>query len=240
MTGAAIVRAFLRGDDGTVLNCQFNPEALQRSKSARWQSQPARGSQKQPKHQFVGTGTESLTATLLFDGFDGLGAPGRSVEDAVDVLLGWTTVPPGAQDQSTPQPPTVTFQWGRGVSFCGYVAKVDVSYTMFSPTDGRALRATAAVTLTALPNEPQGTNPTSGGVSGRASARVGDGDSLAAIAHRHYGDPNLWRAIALVNHIDDPGRLALGAALLVPPRSEAVALSRPSDGGSRDGRPGDV
>jgi phage protein U len=231
MSGQAIARAMLIGSDGSILNCQFNPESLQRTKSARWQNQPARGSSRQPRHQFVGTGSESLVAKLLFDGFDSLGAPGRPVEQAVNLLLEWTTVPASAQNQSTPQPPTVTFQWGTGVSFKGYIQTVEVQYTMFSP-DGRPLRATANVTMQALPDDPLGTNPTSGGVSGRTSAQVGDGDTLPSISYQQYGDPNLWRAIALVNGIDDPGRLRPGARLLVPPRSEAVSLAAVGDSGA--------
>lgn len=231
MSGAAIARAMLIGSDGTTLNCQFNPENLQRQKTANWQDHPTRGSDNQPRHQFVGTGTETLTAKLLFDSFDNLGAPGRPVEQAVNVLLDWLKVPASAQNQSTPQPPTVTFQWGTGVNFKGFVQRVDVQYTMFSP-DGRPVRATANVTMKALPEEPQGTNPTSGGISGRTSAQVGDGDTLASISYQQYGDPNLWRAIAYANGIDDPARIAAGTRLLVPPRSQAVALAAP--GGPHD------
>ena len=43
-----------------------------------------------------------------------------------------------------------------------------------------------------------------------------DGDSLASISHRVYGDPTQWRAIAEANGIDDPLRLHSGRALSIP------------------------
>ena len=229
MTGKSIARAMLIGSDGTILNCQFNPETLSRSKQATWHSNPSRGANAQPLHQFVGTGSETLSAKLMFDDFDSLGSPGRPVQLAIGVLLDWLTVSAASQNQATPQPATITFQWGTGVSFKGFLAKVDVQYTMFSP-DGRPVRATAQISMTAVPDTPKPTNPTSGGVSGRTSAQLGEGDSLASISYAQYGDPNLWRAIALANGVDDPGRITPGTRLLVPTRAEAIAMSAP--GGS--------
>jgi nucleoid-associated protein YgaU len=52
-----------------------------------------------------------------------------------------------------------------------------------------------------------------------------DGDSLAGIAYREYGDPNLWRGIAAFNQIDDPLRVAAGTRVLVPSVVEAKQLS---------------
>jgi len=55
------------------------------------------------------------------------------------------------------------------------------------------------------------------------------GDSLPAVAYREYGNPNLWRALAEANGVDDPLRLRPGTSLLVPSRSDATRLSRKSD-----------
>ena len=51
------------------------------------------------------------------------------------------------------------------------------------------------------------------------------GDSLPSIAHREYGVPALWRAIAEANRIDDPLRLATGSSLRIPTTEEATALA---------------
>ncbi|HEY2984679.1 MAG TPA: hypothetical protein VGJ38_11030 [Jatrophihabitantaceae bacterium] len=224
MTAQAIERVMLTGSDGTDLACQFNPSALTLSKGTTWNTSPTRGSSRQPRPQFVGTGPELLTASLLFDGFDTERKSKKSVEQAIEQLIDWTCVPPSSYEGGTPQPPTVTFRWGTGVSFEGFLKSVNAQYTMFAP-DGRPLRATADITLQRVPDDPKPTNPTSGGATGRKSAVLGDGDSLASIAYQHYGDPNLWRAIAIANGVDDPRRIATGTRLLVPPRAEAVTAS---------------
>jgi phage protein U len=224
MSGQSIARAVLSASDGTSLPCQFNPSTVQVTKSANWNSQPARGSGSQPRPQFVGSGPEVLSVKLLFDSFDKLGGTQPVVEEAVERLLSWTAVSQDAYSSGTPQPPALNFGWGTGLSFNGFLQKVNATYTMFSP-DGTPLRATADITLQRFPDDQQGTNPTSGGIAGRRCAQVGEGDSLASIAQREYGDPGLWRALAAANGVEDPTRLREGIRLLVPPRTQAAEFA---------------
>jgi len=233
MSGDAIVRAMLTGSDGTTLACQFNPTTVRLSKTSTWSHQPTRGAAHAPRPQFVGTGPQVLTATLLFDSFDTLGGQGGPVQEAIAKLLDWTCVPAETYQRGTPQPPTVTFMWGTGIGFTGFLKSVNAEYTMFAP-DGSPLRATAGITLQQVPQDPQPTNPSSGGIAGRRSALLGDCDSLATVAHAEYGDPSLWRAIAATNGIEDPARVPAGTRLLVPPRTQAAQLS--SGGGEDDAR----
>ena len=224
MTGQSIARAMLSASDGTTLPCQFNPSTVQVSKSANWNSQPSKGSGSQPRPQFVGSGPEVLSVKLLFDSFDTLGGTRQPVEEAVERLLSWTAASADAYSSGTPQPPTLTFSWGTGLSFNGFLQKVNATYVMFGP-DGSPLRATADIALQRFPDDQQGTNPTSGGIAGRRCAQIGDGDSLASIAQREYGDPGLWRALAAANGVEDPTRLRAGTRLLVPPRTQAIGLA---------------
>lgn len=224
MSGDSIARAVLTGSDGATLPCQFNPTTVRVSKTARWTAQPTRGSARAPLPQFVGTGPEVLTASLFFDSFDTLGGKGGPVQDAISQLIDWACVPADSYDSATPQPAVITFMWGTGISFIGVLTQVNAEYTMFS-TDGSPVRATADISLRAVPDVPEGTNPTSGGVSGRRSALLGDCDSLANVAYAEYGDPGLWRVIAGANGIDDPARVPAGTMLLVPPRTQAALLS---------------
>lgn len=229
-----IARAVLSGTDGNNLQCQFNPSTLRITKTSHWNAQPTRGSATTPRPQFVGTGPEVLTAKLLFDAFDTLGGHKPKVRDAMTTLLGWTCVSAQSYQRDTPQPPIVTFWWGNGIDFTGFLQQVQIEYTMFAPADGTPLRAIATISLHSIPNDPEGTNPTSGGISGRRSALLEDCDGLAAIAYREYGDPALWRGIAVANGIEDPARIPVGTRLLVPPRTQAAEFSRtggePSDG----------
>lgn len=231
MSAEAIVRAVLTGSDGNELPCQFNPSSVRMSKTSTWSAQPTRGSAKTPRPQFVGTGPEILTAKLLFDDFDSMGGTTRGVPEAVRQLFDWTCVPAGAYDSKTPQPPTVTFSWGNAIPFTGFLQHVQAEHTMFK-TDGTPLRAVVDISLQKVPDDPQGTNPTSGGISGRRSALLADCDSLAGIAYREYGDPGLWRGIAVANGIEDPARVPVGTRLLVPPRTQAAELSRGGGNGS--------
>jgi Contractile injection system tube protein len=227
-----IARAVLSGTDGKDLECQFNPSTVRITKTSHWNAQPTRGSAATPRPQFVGAGPEVLTARLLFDDFDTLGGDSTTVPVAVATLRGWTCVPALSYQMGTPQPPIITFWWGNGIDFTGFLQQVQIEYTMFAPGDGTPLRAIATISLHSVPDDPPGTNPTSGGISGRRSALLEDCDGLAAIAYREYGDPALWRGIAIANGIEDPARIGVGTRLLVPPRTQAAELSQP--GGEPD------
>ncbi len=75
---------------------------------------------------------------------------------------------------------------------------------------------------------------------GWRSYRVRERDSLERIARREYGDARLWRPLAEVNGITDPGRLRLGATLWLPPvealrgESPAVAAAAAPAGAAAD------
>ncbi|MBS2964011.1 LysM peptidoglycan-binding domain-containing protein [Actinocrinis puniceicyclus] len=212
-------------DDMTMLTCQFNPSTVKLSKSAGWSTPPARNARDHPRPQFVGTGPQTLTLSLLFNAYgrDG-GAAALPVATTVQKLLDWTQPTQRSQEAHRPEPPTIEFRWGAHVTMTGFLKSVEVEYLLFD-NDGTPLRASANVQLQALPQPTPGTNPTSGGISGRRGAQITQGDSLASIAQREYGDANLWRAIAIANDIDDPGRVPPGTGLLLPPRAQAAALA---------------
>lgn len=48
------------------------------------------------------------------------------------------------------------------------------------------------------------------------------GERLDAIAHKYYGDPDYWWAIALANRIQDPFSLTVGARIRVPTSVKAI------------------
>jgi nucleoid-associated protein YgaU len=75
-----------------------------------------------------------------------------------------------------------------------------------------------------VPTEPKGQNPTSGALDSRRSHVVGDGDSLHSVAYTEYGDPTLWRSLAIYNGIDDPLRLRSGLRIFIPTAAEAARL----------------
>ena len=118
------------------------------------------------------------------------------------------------------QPATLTFQWGPPMIGFMYECKlkqVTVTYTRFSAI-GIPLRAKVDLQLTETPTiwGSMPTNPTSGGLPGRRSHTVADGESLQSIATEKYGKPGLWRKIAEVNHIKDPARVRPGRTIYLP------------------------
>jgi nucleoid-associated protein YgaU len=101
---------------------------------------------------------------------------------------------------------------------------VTSSLTLFRPS-GQPIRATCKLSMQEYPTDPGKQNPTSGATSSTRAHRVVLGDTLASIANNEYGAPELWRAIAKVNELDDPFTLRLGRELLIPPPAEASALA---------------
>jgi hypothetical protein len=222
MTTFALLRNTV--DDST-LTCLFNPSTVKLSKSTSWQTPRARNAKDQPKPQFVGTGPQTLTVNLLFNAYDRTGKEARpKVPEAVETLFDWTCPVKNPKDPHHPLPPTISFEWGGKPMVTGFLQNVEIEYLLFDPS-GTPQRATAMVTIQTLPNEVQGTNPTSGGITGRRSVQTSEADSLASIAQREYGDAGLWRAVAIANDVEDPGRVPPGTRLLLPPRAQAVALA---------------
>jgi hypothetical protein len=198
---------------------QFNPKELSIQKSASWQRKPARASETAGPPEFNGSEPCKLSLEIFFDATDSLDT---SVVTRVDRLFKCCipTEASRARDQATP--PLVKLHWGSTVSFNAFVTSVQAKYTLFTG-DGVPIRATCNVSLEEMPGSPPKQNPTSGALAARAMHTLVAGDSLASIAYREYGDPNLWRPLAAFNNIDDPLRLTAGASLLIPAMHELLA-----------------
>jgi nucleoid-associated protein YgaU len=156
-----------------------------------------------------------------------------------DTLLNWMS-PPGddikaaaAAAMGRPfnsEPPTLTFQWGPPLVGFMYDVKLlstTISYERFNPT-GIPVRAKVNLKMKQIvsnwANLP--TNPTSGGVPGRRTHVVREGDTLAAVANTYFGNPAIWRRIADVNRINDPTRLRPGTTLFLPSGDDLEPLAR--------------
>lgn len=199
----------------------YNPETLQLVKTTEWKQTKSPSTRDIPKPEYLGSTGRTLNLTLLLDALD---TPGRDVQKDAETLLGWTKVTEKSWTAQTPQPPLLRLHWGGYQYFPGYLSKVDVTYTVFAP-DGRPLRAKVVIAMAEVPEEAKPQNPTSGGVPDRRAVVMSGGDTLASLARQEYGDPNLWRALATANGIDDPAQVAAGTPLVVPPVREARELS---------------
>jgi nucleoid-associated protein YgaU len=201
----------LGADRGSV-EFQFNPKELSLSKSAKWERKPARGSKTAGPPEFRGAEPSKISLELFFDE---TGKLDGSVVKNVEKLLGCCVPTEETRGQKRGLPPLVVFQWGPIVGFPAFITSVTAKYTLFDST-GAPLRATCTVALEELAGDMKGQNPTSGALSARRSHTVIAGDSLASLAYREYGDPELWRALAAYNRIDDPMRVRTETELLLP------------------------
>jgi len=100
---------------------------------------------------------------------------------------------------------------------------VSAKYTLFT-SGGGPIRAVVSVVLEELSGDPSGQNPTSGGLVPRRVHVMAEGDTLPALAYGEYGRPDLWRAVAAANGIDDPFRVRLGTAVMLPAVEELAPV----------------
>lgn len=211
------------GSGGSKIQFQFNPKELQVVKKAKWESKPTKGNKKAPPPEYVGPEAASMSIEMFLDAHDNLGKGGqeRDILQEVQKLIDACTPTESSQSSKTPKPPGALFGWGEKVYFKGYIESVTAKYTRFLPS-GKPIRATCTIALKEFPKDSKKQNPTSGTLAAMASYQVVAGDSLPVIAHREYGDPALWRALAEANNLDDPMLLRPGLRLLVPAATEAA------------------
>lgn len=195
---------------------QFNPRELSLTKNAKWKRDAQRNARKSGPPEFTGSDPSKLSLEMFFDATDTMD---DRVVKQVDRLFACCTPTSKSRQGRKGSPPWVIFHWGGLTSFPAFVASVTAKYTLFTP-GGTPVRAVCTVALEEISGEQGGQNPTSGALAARDAHVVVAGDTLQSVAYRAYGDPNLWRAVAEANGIDDPTRLRSGTRLLVPALEE--------------------
>ena len=205
---------------GTNVQFLFNPKELQVTKKANWKSSPTKG-KTAPPPEYNGPEAASMTLEMFVDASE---KEGGDVSKLVDQLIEACVPTTASTNSNKPKPPGVKFGWGTKIYLEGYMESVSAKYTLFRES-GTPIRAVCTITLKEFPKDVGKQNPTSGAQATYRSTQVVEGDTLAVIAHREYGDPALWRALAEANNIDDPMRLSPRPHLLVPSATDAE-LSR--------------
>jgi nucleoid-associated protein YgaU len=194
---------------------QFNPKELTISKAAKWNREPARNAKAAGPPEFKGADGAKLSVEMFFNAT----SPSAGVAGTVEQLFQLCVPTEQSHSQQKASPPLVQLRWGKVTSFPAYVASVQAKYTLFAP-DGTPLRALCTVAMEEMPGNWPSQNPTSGGITAHRVHTVVAGDSLQSVAFLAYGDPNVWRAVAAANGIDDPMRLRLGSELKLPGPAE--------------------
>jgi hypothetical protein len=199
----------------------FNPSSYTIVKPVTWSVQkPQSGSSgdtqpllNAPTLVFGGGGSRTLTFELLFDVTEPIGdQPIKDVRTKTNAVVALTRIEAKKQ-----QPPKCEVTWGPApvnsdFPFLGVITNLTQSFTLFRST-GEPVRAKLTVVMSEaldVETDQRQTDPE------LTTRRVRRGDSVTAIAADVYGDPALWRVIAVANNLDDPRRLSIGRTLTIP------------------------
>jgi len=200
--------AILNEDTGERIDVCFNPTELHVTKSVPWSRHPVKGSDS-PEAQFTRGGELRLTMELVFDTYE-------TREDVLDKYTGKIGKLTEIKAQLK-RPALCRFVWGKSQFRC-FVESYSTRYTMFLE-DATPVRAVMNVNLVQYTPAKQAKQAKSNpGPADRTKQRtVHQGDNLALIAAREYGDPRRWRPIADANRLDNPRVLRPGQQLIIPP-----------------------
>jgi nucleoid-associated protein YgaU len=112
-------------------------------------------------------------------------------------------------------PPVCQFEWGK-VCFQGVVTSLKEKFQLFA-NDGQVLRARVTLSMKSYESAEVQLRKLRRSSPDRTQVRVfREGESLALIANEVYGDPRLWRLIALENEIARPRFIQPGTPLRIP------------------------
>jgi nucleoid-associated protein YgaU len=209
----AILRDTAKSEDIPVL---FNPEEYTLSKDNSF-AQMAVPGLRAPLLQFVNGGLQTLEMELLVDTYEehceGARVLNRAGDD-VRILTGKVAALLEI-NRATHAPPVLLFIWGS-LSFTCVLTRLSQRFIMFRP-DGVPVRARLTVSLSEFTNAEIEAKEIKRETADYTSIYVvTEGDHLSAIATRAYGDPALWKPIALRNRIAHPRRLPTGLRLVLP------------------------
>lgn len=220
--GAPVKACIVKKSGGNPIYFMFNPKEYEFTKSNQWGNEETKGTNT-PKIEFKGGQPTSLSLQLVFDTY-GLQPPKDVRKEYTNALWELTLVEESTRNakNNKARPPTVLFMWGKSASpmwsFEAVITKMSQKFTMFL-ADGTPVRATVNLTLQQAKDERQSLgwqNPTSGGVDRVRLWTVQEGDTLAWIAYRHYGDTAEWRRIADANRLTQVRHLRPGTTLELP------------------------
>lgn len=194
----------------------FNPEEYSLNRDINY-AQIAVPGLSGPLLQFVHGNMQTLEMELFLDTYEehregsrSLNQAGGDVREQVKQVTNLMDIEPTIH-----APPVLLFTWGT-LSFTCVLARANQRYIMFRP-DGVPVRARMQVTFNEFRNadfEAKEIKRETADYTKTYTVTVGE--TLSAIAGREYGNPMLWRPIALANEVRDPQRLTPGIRLVIP------------------------
>jgi hypothetical protein len=189
----------------TPITVLFNPTDLSLDRGSHFASMPVPGLS-MPILQYIRGESDVLNLELFLDRTD----QGRDIDADIATLESFIKI-----NSALHAPPVVDFAWGT-FAFTGVITSLREKMTLFSE-DGRRLRARLTLSMKSYASAEVQLRDLKLSSPDRSHARVlREGETLAHIANEVYGDPRMWRPIALANGIERPRFVPPGTPLRIP------------------------
>lgn len=194
----------------------FNPSEISITRSAWWDRLHGIGqgglASATVVQEFRSLAADTISIDLFFDTYDRrpAGIGGADVRRHTGQVVALTDV-----DTELHHPPVCYLRWGAFDIFTGVLTSLSQRFTLFLP-DGTPVRATLTCEfsqVTSAAHVRVGELHSADVVKTRLVRRY---DTLQSLAADEYGDPALWRPIALANGIVRPRDLLPGTRLIIP------------------------
>jgi nucleoid-associated protein YgaU len=218
----AVIANTVTGDRIPVM---FNPEEYTLNKDNNF-AQVGIPGLSAPLLQFVHGNLSTLEMELLVDTYEQHKEGNRVINQAGEDVRKLTRKITDLMviDATTHAPPVLIFTPAVSLSFPGgsmhcftcVLARVSQKMIMFLP-DGTPVRARLQVTFNEFINADLEAKEVKRETVDYSSIHtVTQGETLSTIAWRVYGNPRMWRPIALRNALEAPRQLTVGQQLVVP------------------------
>jgi nucleoid-associated protein YgaU len=201
---------------GTKIPVQFNPEEYTLNRDINY-AQAAIPGLSAPILQFVNGNLQTLEMELFLDSYEKHKVGSTIVNEAQSDVraLVKKVVDLMSIDPTTHAPPVLLFTWGS-LAFTCVLARLTQRFLMFLP-DGTPVRARLNVTFNEYRNIDLEAKEIKRETNDYSKRRIViEGETLSSIAGAEYGDPRLWRIIAIANRLQHARNLTPGAKLLLP------------------------
>jgi nucleoid-associated protein YgaU len=195
---------------------QFNPEEYTLQRDINY-AQAAIPGLSAPILQFVNGNLQTLEMELFLDSYEQHKVGNAVVNTAqsdVRALVSQITDLMSI-DPTTHAPPVLLFTWAS-LTFTCVLSRATQKYVMFLP-DGTPVRARLTVSFAEYRDIDFEAKEVKRETSDYSKRHVvNQGETLSSIASAEYGDPALWRVIALANALQRARLLRPGQKLLLP------------------------
>jgi contractile injection system tube protein/LysM domain-containing protein len=197
---------------GQRIQVMFNPEEYTLNKDNNFASQTIPGLSS-PLLQFVNGNLRTLEMELFFDTYLPItteGSAPRDVREETEKIIKLMKI-----DSELHAPPVLRFNWSS-LEFRCVLARVSQKFQFFLD-DGRPVRARLTCTFNEFIDEEREAKEVNRQTADFSKAHmVIEAETLSSVAFKFYGDPRLWRPIAIANGLDDPRDIEVGQLLIIP------------------------